>query len=104
MGGGKCSYILTLTFAAVCVVQLTGKEAIATDDNVDLIRSTLAEVLPVTYGAINPVAVKNVTSCPELPEAGSPAAAPAPPAQRGSGRRLLLDSFQVSGFGCFAVL
>ncbi|KAK9902754.1 hypothetical protein WJX75_004977 [Coccomyxa subellipsoidea] len=78
-------------------LQLTGKEAIATDDNVDLIRSTLAEVLPVTYGAINPVAVKNVTSCPELPEAGSPAAAPAPPAQRGSGRRLLLDSFQVPG-------
>ncbi len=59
----------------------------ATDDTVDLMRSTLAEVLPVTYQGINPVAYKNVTSCPELPGEGSPAGAPAP----SGGRRLLAD-------------
>ncbi len=46
----------------------------------ETMRSTLAELLPLSYNSINPIAYKNVTgsslSCPEL---ASPAPAPSGP-------------------------
>ncbi|BDA51135.1 probable serine/threonine-protein kinase STY8 at C-terminar half [Coccomyxa sp. Obi] len=57
-------------------LQLTGPDALATDNVMDTMRSTLAEYLPVTYNAISPIAYKNVTSCPET---ASPAPAPIGP-------------------------
>ena len=58
-------------------MQLTGPGALATDDTMEVLRSVLAQVLPVTYNDVDPQAYKNVTVCP----AAVPAQAPEPPQQ-----------------------
>ena len=58
-------------------MQLAGPDALATDDVMEVLRSVLAQVLPVTYNDVDPQAYKNVTICP----ATAPGAAPIPSKQ-----------------------
>ncbi|CAK0785070.1 hypothetical protein CVIRNUC_008276 [Coccomyxa viridis] len=53
-------------------IEMAGRQALATDDVMETLRSVLSQVLPTTYSDVDPQAYMNVTVCP------APAPAPAP--------------------------
>lgn len=72
-------------------MQMAGPSALATDDIMEVMRSVLAQVLPVTYSDVDPQAYKNVTVCPIVAPAPAPLPAQQNPGTPGqaSGRRRL---------------
>ena len=71
-------------------LQMAGRQALATDDVMETLRSVLSQVLPTTYSDVDPQAYMNVTVCP----APAPAPAPGAPGKMTNvgGRRLKVDA------------
>ena len=70
---------------------MAGPAALATDEVMEILRSVLAQVLPVTYSDVDPQAYKNATVCPVAGPAPAPSPAQKNPGTPGqaSGRRRL---------------